>query len=150
MSQALGNAYRSILEQHCRGRAGDLIKQTYCVWADRSMWPPQPPPPQTQCIFTAGQVVALCRVGLEQGSTYSLHQQQKPKNSGRDGVNTVKNILSTQGTVLTDIQESLDFFFSSFFRGVGGVGLYLQFIRSGQRTRNHLREYPLLQMDNLT
>lgn len=44
MSQALGNAYRSILEQHCRGRAGDLIKQTYCVWADRSMWPPHTPP----------------------------------------------------------------------------------------------------------
>lgn len=44
-----------------------------------------------QCIFTAGQVAAVCRVGLEQRSTYLLHQQQKPKSSGRDWVNTVKD-----------------------------------------------------------
>lgn len=47
-------------------------------------------PTRMQCVFTAGQVAALSRVGLEQRSTYSLHQQQKPKNSGRDRVNTVK------------------------------------------------------------
>lgn len=34
------------------------------------------------------RVTALCRVSLEQRSTYSLHQQKKPKNSGRDGRNT--------------------------------------------------------------
>lgn len=53
--------------------------------------------PQTKSIFTAGQVAALCRVGPEQRSTYSLHQQQKPKNSGRDGVNTVKEHIINPG-----------------------------------------------------
>lgn len=66
-------------------------------------------PPWTQCIFTAGRVVALRRVGPEQGSSHSLHQQQKPKNSGRDGVNTVEDKLSTRGTELADFQEGSGF-----------------------------------------
>lgn len=64
--------------------------------------------PKTQCIFTVGQVVALCRVGLEQRSTYSLHQQQKPKNSGRDGVTMVKEHIISIGDS-SQIRDSLDF-----------------------------------------
>lgn len=67
-------------------------------------------PPQMQCIFTAGQVAALCRVGLEQRSTYSLHQQQKPKNSGRDGVNAVKEQIINPGDSAHGYQGVLRFF----------------------------------------
>lgn len=54
-----------------------------------------------QCIFTAGWAAALCRVSSDQRSAYSFHQQQKPKNSGREGVNIVENKLSSQGTLPT-------------------------------------------------
>lgn len=53
--------------------------------------------PQMHCIFTAGHVAALCRVGREQRSTYSLHLQQKPKNSGRHGVNRVREHIINPG-----------------------------------------------------
>lgn len=87
------------------GRAGNLIKQMYCVWGDRSMWLPQ-----MQCIFTAGWAAALCRGSSDQRSVYSFHQQQKPKNSGREGVNTMENKLSSQGTLPTRYPGKLRWF----------------------------------------
>lgn len=70
-----------------------------CVWIRVDVTPSR-----CNAFSQWGRVTALCKVGLEQRSSYSLHQQQKPKNSGREGGKTGTRHIRGG---LADMQEIL-------------------------------------------